>query len=56
MTADLIVLYTADALLAHGTIVPDPVFRELSFFLNQYIKHHPEQGEAQEKQAYNQDL
>jgi hypothetical protein len=56
MTADLIMLYTGDPLLTHGTIVSDPVFRELSLFLNQYIQHHPQHGEAQENQAYNKDL
>lgn len=40
----------------HGTIVPDAVFGEFPFFLNQDIQHHPQQGEAQEYQAYKQDL
>ena len=37
MTADLNMFYTGDSLLTHGTIVTHPVFRELTFFLNQYI-------------------
>jgi hypothetical protein len=53
MTADLIVLHTGDALFGHGTVVPDPVFRELAPFLDQDIQHHPQQGDAKEDQAYD---
>jgi len=49
-------LYAGDPLFSHGAIVPDPVFRELPLFLYQNIQHHSQEGEAEENQAYYQDL
>ena len=53
---DLIVLYTGDPFLMHGTIVPDLVCGEFAFFLYQYIQHHPNHGQAEEDEGDKQDL
>jgi len=56
MATYLIVLYTCDPLLPHGTVVSHPVFREFTLFLDQYIEHQPRHGEAEENDDYDQDL
>lgn len=56
LTADFIMLYTGNTLLAHGTIMSHPVFGEFPFFLNQDIEHHPHHGKAKENNAYEKDL